>query len=228
MASKTRGVMTRSQSTAAEQLESTRSDSTRLAIHLERGGTPLEDDVEDDESDDLRHQWQQDLSRREAERNQWQQATEMELRTLSEQTSHIQETVEALTEQFKALIESIKGNGNGNNGKQRESRIDGAIATPHQPQPQPQPAASTSQATHIRESELVKELIRLIPRYDGTGGAQKLNDYTSNFENYATRSQESNPDKLALATAKLCSDASMWWIEHCATEPGTSADRIKM
>ena len=225
MASKTRGVMTRSQSTAAEQSESTRSDSTRMAIHLERGGTPLEDDVEDDESDDLRHQWQQDLSRREAERNQWQRATEMELRTLSEQTSHIQETVEALTEQFKALIESIKGNGN--NGKQRESRIDGAIATPHQPQPQPQPAASTSQATHIRESELVKELIRLIPRYDGTGGAQKLNDYTSNFENYATRSQESNPDKLALATAKLCGDASMWWIEHCATEPGTSADRIK-
>ena len=28
--------------------------------------------------------------------------------TLSEQTSHIQETVEALREQFKALIESIK------------------------------------------------------------------------------------------------------------------------
>ena len=106
--------------------------------------------------------------------------------------------IDALTKQVRRLIESL------DKGKQREEQT-----TPSQGETTPPLEPTSTLSATRRESKLVKELIRLIPRYDETGGAQKLNDYTSNFENYVARSQDSNEDKLALVTAKLCGDASM-------------------
>ena len=41
----------------------------------------------------------------------------------------------------------------------------------------PQSEASTINVTNIHRTELAKELMKLIPRYDGTGEAQKLIEY---------------------------------------------------
>src|SRR5277367_1195143 len=88
-------------------------------------------------------------------------------------------------------------------------------------------ASATAFPAHGRESELTKELLRLIPRYDGNGGIQKLSEFTTNLENYVTRSNESIGDKLALASTKLTGDAKMWWLDHCNRTASYDDARIR-
>src|SRR5271163_3375675 len=45
--------------------------------------------------------------------------------------------------------------------------------------------SSSSTKSTIHESEVIKELIRLIPCYNGHGGIQKLMEYIDSFEAYA-------------------------------------------
>jgi len=71
---------------------------------------------------------------------------------------------------------------------------------------------TTTKSESTRQNEIEKELIKLIPRYDGTGGVQKLLEYVENFQRYA----DSVPDvsdqlQLTLAVAKFTGDASLWW-----------------
>ena len=57
--------------------------------------------------------------------------------------------------------------------------------------------------------------MQLIPKYDGTGDAQKLMEYIEGFEQYIAFDDELSPtQQLALAVGKLSGDVKMWWREH--------------
>ena len=79
----------------------------------------------------------------------------------------------------------------------------------------------------ISTSEVTKELIRLIPRYDGNGGIQKLLEFVDNFEVFAASTKPTPETELTLATAKLTGDAKMWWREHRKMTEMNSSERIR-
>ena len=64
-------------------------------------------------------------------------------------------------------------------------------------------STATATAAPMHQTKLAKELMRLIPRYDGTGEVQKLIEYIEGFEEYLF-SQDSltAQEELSLATAK--------------------------
>src|SRR5271166_1492784 len=137
---------------------------------------------------------------------------EQEYRVMSEQIKKLTATLNA----------TLNANANANANATRNYSVppmnieDSAIST-----------SATAFPAHGRESELTKELLRLIPRYDGNGGIQKLSEFTTNLENYITRSNESIADKLALATTKLTGDAKMWWLDHCNRTASYDDARIR-
>ena len=69
--------------------------------------------------------------------------------------------------------------------------------------------------------------MKLIPRYDGTGGIQKLLEFIDNFEIFCTNADLSTNSELILATAKLTGNAKMWWHEHQNITPINSTHRIR-
>ena len=87
----------------------------------------------------------------------------------------------------------------------------------------------TAATSTIHENEIVKELIKLIPRYDGQGSVQKLTEYIRAFQTYSDAASDSisSRSELALATAKLTGDAALWWEEHCRTVPVKDSKRIR-
>src|SRR5437588_8016727 len=58
-------------------------------------------------------------------------------------------------------------------------------------------------------SDVAKELMKLIPRYDGTGNIQKLLEFIDNFEDFAAGAQLSPSTEITVATAKLTGDAKL-------------------
>jgi hypothetical protein len=64
------------------------------------------------------------------------------------------------------------------------------------------------------ETEINKELIKLIPNYSGTGGIQKLLQYIKKVEVYVENSNHTPEANFRLAIAKLTDDAAMWWLEQ--------------
>ena len=73
--------------------------------------------------------------------------------------------------------------------------------------PSPSPShddnISISSNNSIKISDLSKELMKLIPRYDGSGGAVKLFEFIDQFEDFASNTDYTPSIKLMLATAKL-------------------------
>ena len=59
-----------------------------------------------------------------------------------------------------------------------------------------------------QNTEVMKELMKLIPKYDGSGGCQKLLEFIDAFEIFASNSKLSPETKLILAMAKLSREAS--------------------
>jgi hypothetical protein len=81
-------------------------------------------------------------------------------------------------------------------------------------------SATPSSLTNTRaESDINKELIRLIPNYNGTGGIQKLLQFVNKVEDYVTNTNLGPEAELRLAVAKLTDDAAMWWLEQQRTAP---------
>jgi hypothetical protein len=84
---------------------------------------------------------------------------------------------------------------------------------------------SASSSNHV--NDIAKELMKLIPRYDGTGGIQKLLEFIDNFEDFIESAELPSKSELTVATAKLTGDAKMWWREHRETTPVSSTERIR-
>src|SRR5208282_3752361 len=72
----------------------------------------------------------------------------------------------------------------------------------------------TSMAMLTMPNEITKELIKLIPCYDGSGGIQTYFEFVENFEDFASSSKLTSQSELTLATAKLTGDAKTWWCRH--------------
>src|SRR5215469_1518537 len=90
-----------------------------------------------------------------------------------------------------------------------------------QPSSQKGKTLSNSAARTIHELDMTKELFKLVPNYDGTGGPSKLIDYIEKFQKYSdvTGDDLTSNVELSLATAKLTGDANLWWREHCTNTP---------
>ena len=76
------------------------------------------------------------------------------------------------------------------------------------------------------KNDIHKELIKLIPNYDGKGGISKFTEFVKNFENYAKVKRHTPLDILLLATSKLTNDAKMWWHKHEDSTPDGDSKRI--
>jgi len=89
--------------------------------------------------------------------------------------------------------------------------------------------ATNSVARSVHEVDMTKELFKLVPNYDGSGGPNKLLDYVEKFQKYTDTAGDdlTNSVELSLATAKLTGDANLWWREHCATVPIVDLKRIQ-
>ena len=85
----------------------------------------------------------------------------------------------------------------------------------------------SSSNTAIKISDLSKELMKCIPRYDGSGGAQRLFDYIDQFEDFAMNTDYTPEMELTLVTAKLNGDAKAWWRDHRNTFPIDHQQRIR-
>ena len=77
----------------------------------------------------------------------------------------------------------------------------------------------------LKLSDLAKELLKLIPHYDGTGGIQKFVEYATMVEDLVLHADVSAKMQFTLAMAKLTGDARLWWQEQCQTMP--SENHIK-
>ena len=69
--------------------------------------------------------------------------------------------------------------------------------------------------------------MKLIPRYDGSGGAVKLFEFIDQFEDFASNMDYMPSMELTLATAKLNGDAKIWWRDHRNTIAIDHPQRIK-
>src|SRR4051794_7806799 len=84
---------------------------------------------------------------------------------------------------------------------------------------QPSPLCCSTSSSSERsmssstESNMQKELWKMIPRYDGTGGAQKLLEFTFSIEQYAEEADLSDRIMLKGVASKLTGDAISWWEE---------------
>jgi transposase InsO family protein len=89
--------------------------------------------------------------------------------------------------------------------------------------------AANSVAKSVHELDMTKELFKLVPNYDGSGGPSKLLDYVEKFQKYADVAGDdiTSSVELTLATAKLTGDANLWWREHCATKSIDDLKRIR-
>jgi len=84
-----------------------------------------------------------------------------------------------------------------------------------------------SMSTSSQTNEVTKELIKLIPRYDGSGGIQRFLEFVDNFEDFTSNADLPTLTELTLATAKLTGDAKMWWREHRNTTQIDDPRRIR-
>jgi len=98
---------------------------------------------------------------------------------------------------------------------------------PVQPSRTPSPTdTSTTRNSSIHyENELVKEIMKQIPRYDGTGNTQKLFEFIDNVELYLSTAEVTSRSELNLAVSKLTGDARMWWRDHQQRVPLNSPER---
>ena len=69
--------------------------------------------------------------------------------------------------------------------------------------------------------------MKLIPQYDGSGGAVKLFEFIDQFEDFASNTDYTPSMELTLATAKLNGDAKIWWRDHRNTIAIDHPQRIK-
>jgi len=100
--------------------------------------------------------------------------------------------------------------------------------------PRAPPSLNPSDSDHSSRSSraakqlgLAKELIKLIPQYDGTSSADKLFEFIDNFEDFATDSDLSHAELLKVATAKLTGNAKVWWRSHRRLMTHDSPNRIR-
>jgi len=68
--------------------------------------------------------------------------------------------------------------------------------------------------------------MKLIPRYDGSGGAAKLFEYIDQFDEFASTTEYTPLMELTLAIAKLNGDAKIWWRSHRNAFPDDHSQRI--
>src|SRR5271165_6394474 len=82
-------------------------------------------------------------------------------------------------------------------------------------------------ATSTMPNEITKELIKLIPHYDGSGGIQTYFEFVENFEDFTSSSELTSQSELTLATAKLIGDAKTWWCRHRMKNSLQDANHIR-
>src|SRR5271163_1050069 len=85
---------------------------------------------------------------------------------------------------------------------------------------------SISSGASFKISDLSRELMKLIPRYDRSGGAAKLFEYIDQFDEFALTTEYTSLIELKLAIAKLNDDAKIWWRSHRNTFPDDHSQRI--
>lgn len=108
----------------------------------------------------------------------------------------------------------------------REELRDLRAKTAPQPEVTPRPSKSAMSVNERNNHVLCKELLRLIPLYDGNGGIQALSVYIIRLDSYFAVAKPAQNTRLTLAIAKLKDDAHMWWQQHLRLVPEGSPNRI--
>jgi hypothetical protein len=85
----------------------------------------------------------------------------------------------------------------------------------------------TTSVAALKLSDVSKELMKLIPRYDGSGGIQKFFEFSESFEDFVGSAELTTQTELTIATAKLTGDAKLWWREHKKSTLIDSVNRIR-
>ena len=105
-----------------------------------------------------------------------------------------------------------------------------SVAPPRSPAERsktPSPTNSNTTSATLQVNDITKELMKDIPRYDGSGGASKLFDYIEHFEDFASIAELSSNMEIIIATSKLNGDAKMWWRDHRQSIPIDHPNRIR-
>jgi len=133
---------------------------------------------------------------------------------------HLKDEMEVIKRKLDMLIDAQQGQGQSKTKRRVvQGTYDEDLLTPNNP--------DVSSTTTTHNNEITKELIKLIPRYDGSGGIQKFFEFVENFEDYSTNTDLTPQSELILATAKLTGDAKLWWHEHRSTTPINDSNRIR-
>src|SRR5271169_6897461 len=119
------------------------------------------------------------------EHMQWQDQTQDQ--TDQVRPRNLEQEYRVMSEQIKKLTATLNATLNANANANANATHNYSVP-PMNIEDSAISASTTAFPAHGRESELTKELLRLIPRYDGNGGIQKLSEFTTNLENYVTRS----------------------------------------
>src|SRR3954466_3697899 len=111
-------------------------------------------------------------------------------RTDQEEIRNIKDTLQSLMKSVNTLTNSLSSL-----GEKRKRDIS------------PTPSNSTSNSNSLSQVEISKELIKLVPRYDGSGGIQKFMEFVDNYEDFLSQTDLPTSTELTLATARLTGDA---------------------
>jgi hypothetical protein len=103
-------------------------------------------------------------------------------------------------------------------------------------EPECSPPASESESelsvastfpSSFNESKVYEELMKNIPKFDGSSNITKLLEFADAVEDFAESADIRPATLLSLATSKLSGDARLWWREHKERVPHTDPNRIK-
>src|SRR4051812_3440611 len=103
------------------------------------------------------------------------------------------------------------------------------------PEPECSPPASESESEltvastvpSFNENKVYEELMKNIPKFDGSSNITKLLEFTDAVEDFAESADIRPVTLLSLATSKLSGDARLWWRDHKERVPSNDPDRIK-
>lgn len=137
-----------------------------------------------------------------------------------------EEMASIMDQKLDALLQALQlGRSNSPNEAPRHTPPNQTVNPPSRiPSPTDRSVGRNSSIHH--ENELIREIMKQIPRYDGTGGTQKLLEYIDNVELYLSTAEVTSQSELNLAVSKLTGDARMWWRDHQQRIPLHSSERI--
>src|SRR3954469_6980670 len=102
-----------------------------------------------------------------------------------------------------------------------------------EPEPECSPPASESESEltvastvpSFNENKVYEELMKNIPKFDGSSNITKLLEFTDAVEDFAESADIRPATLLSLATSKLSGDARLWWRDHKERVSSNDPDR---